>query len=331
MRRVIIAAGGGNDVFTALAYATQPDDIVVGVLGLTPFHTSSPVDLAPGYHYAEDPIIYASPTMTRYLCCDPPKKIYCNEALLPAGTPCLSPKWPPSIVASTLAAYLTTLQCDATNTIVELVDFGGDILTNGEQSSIISPLLDAFSLAVVRLLPYSKRLLVFFPGVDGELPNDYLRRWCTNPIPQTVTLPNLLRSWELIKKQRPGNTIPNIIAHLEGRRDYKLTKHWPGKKWSKTLELDENLLKYGWEIDIDKVNNPFCPTDDDDLLDRLARVEAIYQQQGVSGVQLTDLYCSYLRKDSKGRWTNRELIDGQEVRYIPMGSKYIVEHWTDRG
>jgi hypothetical protein len=39
-----------------------------------------------------------------------------------------------------------------TDTTVMIVDFGGDILTNGKQSTIISPELDAFSLALGHII-----------------------------------------------------------------------------------------------------------------------------------------------------------------------------------
>lgn len=70
---------------------------------------------------------------------------------------------------------------DCNNTSIQIVDFGGDILTDKDQSSIISPELDAYTLAVVKnLSEYSSKLIVCFPGVDGELHEDYLLEYCKN-------------------------------------------------------------------------------------------------------------------------------------------------------
>ncbi|WP_407555808.1 DUF1152 domain-containing protein [Streptomyces sp. Pv4-95] len=58
---------------------------------------------------------------------------------------------------------------------VDLLDVGGDILAQGSESTLRSPLADALTLAACCELNFPVRLLVAGPGLDGELPAEALR------------------------------------------------------------------------------------------------------------------------------------------------------------
>ncbi|MGY5132575.1 DUF1152 domain-containing protein [Streptomyces nigrescens] len=58
---------------------------------------------------------------------------------------------------------------------VDLLDVGGDILAQGDEPTLRSPLADALTLAACCELNFPVRLLVAGPGLDGELPADVLR------------------------------------------------------------------------------------------------------------------------------------------------------------
>ncbi|WP_420707164.1 DUF1152 domain-containing protein [Streptomyces sp. NRRL S-1448] len=58
---------------------------------------------------------------------------------------------------------------------IDLLDVGGDILAQGDEPTLRSPLADALTLAACCELNFPVRLLVAGPGLDGELPADSLR------------------------------------------------------------------------------------------------------------------------------------------------------------
>jgi hypothetical protein len=70
---VIIAAGGGNDIFSSVVYAKcilsnypKENIAIIGILGLTPFYGDKPT---------EPNIIIPNNNMKRYILCNPPKQI----------------------------------------------------------------------------------------------------------------------------------------------------------------------------------------------------------------------------------------------------------------
>ena len=85
---VLFAAGGGNDIFSTLAYvkAQLPQHnyqkiAIIGVLGITPFHSNTPI--IPNYVNVESPLIIPASDLNRYLPLHPPKKIYNSSNLHP--------------------------------------------------------------------------------------------------------------------------------------------------------------------------------------------------------------------------------------------------------
>lgn len=104
------------------------------------------------------------------------------------------------------------------------VDFGGDILTDGKQSPIISLESDAFSSRLGHNLiqkGYESKLTVCFPGVDGELTSDYLTSICEKFCVETISIDiddwkhSLRTVYEYVKNEHPGNTIPNMLSVLD--------------------------------------------------------------------------------------------------------------------
>ena len=357
---VVIAAGGGNDVFSAIAYInahvstkSYKNIILFGILGLTPFHTND--QIKPNHINIEDPIIIPTSNMKRYIMMYEPKEIYANESILPeviknmcpliTHYACLSPKYSAFEQAQNIRNLFEELHLHKVNTIIEVVDFGGDILTNGEQSSIISPELDAFSLAIVRnLSEFKSRIVVCFPGVDGELDKSYLKNICesksilSESIDIELWIKQLQILYFLISTKRPGNTIPNMLNVLDSlakdnSNNYKckckckISKSWTIGKNKYTIvikaDIDMNLQNKLYYFDIN-IDNPFVNvfnSNNYDLVLVLDNLLDIYSKQTVNEktVQSSDMYLQYLRKDNNGLYTNRHLIfnsDPPEVNCI---------------
>ena len=314
---VIFAAGGGNDIFSALAYAKcyltdyQFDQIaIVGALGFTPFHSNT--SIKPDFINVEEPLIKPTTDFKRYLMFHPPREIYNNERLFPdilttleASTTesqrginikhytCMSPKYSALEQAVNLRKLFIEWNMTPENTMLNIVDFGGDILTNGLQSSIISPGLDAYTLAVVGNLSkeqvkqvitssagstsstsntgngnstvtvkgYLSKVSVCFPGVDGELPMHYLTSYCQkysikkDMIDASKWQSTLTSIHEVLKKGRSGNTIPNMISVLKNinLEQWQKTKVSVSKHWT----IGKNTTKIEIVADINYDLQPF--------------------------------------------------------------------------
>jgi len=201
---------------------------------------------------------------------------------------------------------------------------GGDILTDGNQSSIISPELDAFTLAVVKnLSEYQSKVIVCFPGVDGELYPEYLTNCCNNAIDKikinnNAWLLSLCSIYEQIKNYRSGNTIPNMIKILDNDDTLELHKYWivNDKKISfdKKITVNWELQSYLWVFDLDDVISkniftiPFNSIDYD-LLMLKDYIINVYNNQIKDNdcIQSSDLFLQYLRTDNTGKYTNKQL------------------------
>src|SRR5579872_7229564 len=135
---IVIAAGGGNDVFSSVAYIKSQYSarkhayskiVPIGILGLTPFHSNE--SIKPGQLNIEKPIIIPTETTKRYLVMNPPKEIYANESMLPhvikSEAPyidncvCLSPKYSAKDVAYALKNLFLEWDITADSTLIEVV------------------------------------------------------------------------------------------------------------------------------------------------------------------------------------------------------------------
>ena len=356
---VIIAAGGGNDIFSAIAYIKAHISqysfekiALIGLLGFTPFHSNTP--LHPTNINIENPIIIPSDNMRRYIPFHKWNKetvheIYANEKLLPSILAdicpeikdylCISPKYSALEQSINVTSHLSKLGFTPDNTILNIVDFGGDILTNGAQPSIISPDLDAYTLALVSNMPYKSILSVCFPGVDGELSHDYLTECCLKSIYEESIDKELWslylnKIYNYIKDTRPGNTIPNMLKLVDTVN--QTSKIMVNKSWiinsekvilTKEMEINPFLQSKIYFFDI-PTNNPFISVFNDinyDLLMLMNHIMSIYNEQErlqdmTDAVQSSDLHLQYLRKDMDGKWTNKHisLNNNQEVMLVDV-------------
>lgn len=328
------------DVFSAIAYikSTNKKNVsLISVLGLTPFHSTNENDKI------EPPYIIPTVNMSRYIVKDPPKKIFCMESLIPEiinkelpeliNYACISSKYSAIEQSKYLNDLFKSWGLSKTDTKIEIVDFGGDILTDKDQSSIISPELDAFTLAVVDNLKFiDTKIIVCFPGVDGELSSEYLTNYCNNSIDHIeinndLLLKSLSSIYKYVKIYRPGNTIPNMIKILNNQDDLNLYKHWiiNDKKitFNKKLTINWDLQKYFWVFDLNFVisKNIFVQvfnSIDYDLLMLKDYIINIYdnQKQDKNSIQSSDLFLQYIRSDNDGKYTNKQLNYNNDEKII---------------
>lgn len=225
-----ICCGGGNDIFSSLAYINinllgKFNKIgLIGVLGFTPLHLCEGSNI--------EPELLRGGNIKRYVA---GKEVYCNEnkliELLPDNVnhALVSTKYSAVVQANNLRTLFTEWGLSPNDTILRIIDYGGDILTDGNQPTIISPGLDAYTLAMVSCLnTYKSELYVCFPGVDGELDSGYLTQYCetysisSEPIDESAWIYELTKVYECIKDTRPGNTIP--ILGTESKVQYRRRK-----------------------------------------------------------------------------------------------------------
>jgi hypothetical protein len=63
---------------------------------------------------------------------------------------------------------------------VTLVDVGGDIIAQGDEPELLSPLADSMTLAALDGLPVTSRVVIAGAGLDGELAEDDVWQRCTH-------------------------------------------------------------------------------------------------------------------------------------------------------
>lgn len=132
---IIFAAGGGNDVFSAIAYIksmNKKNVALISLLGLTPFHCLNDTDKIEHIH------IIPTSNMSRYIVKNPPKKIFCMESLIPdilskelpeiTKYACISPKYSALEQANNLMELFKSWDMLSINTKIEIVDFVNDSL-----------------------------------------------------------------------------------------------------------------------------------------------------------------------------------------------------------
>ena len=352
---IVIGGGGGNDIFSATVYIHHLEQqynfekiALAGVLGFTPFHSNSIVcELKTGTIHTEQPLIQPTENFARYLMYNPPRKIRNTEHILPKVCKefipfienryvCISSKYSPKIQAKNLQNQLNEWGMSVEDTLVIVVDFGGDILTDGNQDSIISPGLDAYTLSIVHYMPNLSYVTVCFPGVDGELDVEYLSKLCKlnkEKIEPSLWLTHFQNLFEYFKNIRPGNTIPNminILTNLQNKNnedfDILIKKGWRigdqvinhEHKMNTNIKIQRFIYTFKLE-DIVK-QNIFCYLDDDyTLIKMLGHIMEIYKKQGKQGYQSSDFHLQYLRKDSNGQWSSKQLsFDFGDVLFVNM-------------
>lgn len=366
---IIFAAGGGNDVFSAIAYIESylskykfNKIALVSVLGFTPFHSNTEIKY--DTINTEAPLIKPTNTFHRYIQTLNPKEINNTEKFLDEiinentqliyDYVCMSPKYCSTIQAINLNKLFIEWDMLPDSTLLHIVDFGGDILTNGLQSSIISPELDAYTLSVVRELcgnyKYVGNISVCFPGIDGELNADYLNDCCENKsmeidnFDKDIMHNKLVKIYAKLINTRPGNTIPNMIRILETTDNNNMVniqtnKHWiiNKEKVSVNLHTQINLnLQYNIYIFDLQIDNPFANLFNVipyNLTDVITSIVNIYKLQNISNntVQSSDLFLQYLRLDTDGYFTNKHLIcnGNPKVMFVDVYPYIIANKSTD--
>jgi hypothetical protein len=199
----LFASGGGNDVFSAMTYASHLKQQnyavkIYSMLGITPYHlVRSPISLiheqslipATGqlhrYLIHEQPLIPATNHLYRYLPMKTPVEIRNTEHTIPqmlkhmnlvdVPVSLISPKYRPQYLAQIILSDLEHFCTNLSDLICIVCDFGGDILCNGEASTF-SPELDAICLNIVSMLNIKNSfVLLSWLGIDGELSSNILK------------------------------------------------------------------------------------------------------------------------------------------------------------
>jgi hypothetical protein len=189
MTRLIVAAGGGGDaVAAAMLHAAlygEEDQAVI----VTYAWDRLLIDPLPGPRRPADftgleritPAVWSVPAQAR--------------PIAPAGStlPRLAAELPATFAlldpyqgAVGLARQLASLIDHVEPTSIDLLDVGGDILAQGDEPTLKSPLADALTLAACCQLNAPVRLLVAGPGLDGELPAEALTS-ALGPVVHTLT------------------------------------------------------------------------------------------------------------------------------------------------
>ena len=356
---IIFAAGGGNDVFSAIAYIESFNTnfkkiAIVSVLGFTPFHSNT--EIKQDIINIELPLIKPTKQFHRYIQTLEPKEISNTEKLIEEiinenssciyDYICMSPKYSSVVQAINLRNLFIEWNMLEENTLLNIVDFGGDILTNGLQSSIISPELDAYTLSVVREIcnhtKYIGNISVCFPSIDGELNADYLSDICLNDniatyeFDKQIMHDKLSKIYLKLKDIRPGNTIPNMINVLESKTNDKISiqtkKHWIINKEKRSVNIntviDLNLQSHIYIFDL-YINNPFVDLFNKEPYDLTHIVRGIIdiyklQDKSVDTIQSSDFFLQYLSQDIEGNYTNKNLI-GNKVMFVDV-YPFIIKH-----
>ena len=187
-RPLVIGMGGGGDIVGALATAeaTRLYDRADPVLGGLTWERR-PIDPVPGPRTAAE-IENAEALAPGILLAGPDTRVRNRDMtfaesrmaeFLGEPTVLIDPNVGPGAVADGLATTIEALKCD----LLILVDVGGDVIANGDEPGLRSPLADAVMLAAGARLSTSGQpvlLGVFGIGCDGELtPDEVLARLAT--------------------------------------------------------------------------------------------------------------------------------------------------------
>lgn len=172
MRTLIVAAGGGGDAITGAAIAGRQATSGPPVV-MTYSWDRLMVDPLPGPRIAVDftGLRQLAPHALEVVATTTPiggagSSLPRLAAELPARLLLLDPSGGAIGMALQIAAAVEFFQLDD----IDLIDVGGDALTNGEDPGLRSPLADQLALAACVRTGIPTRLLIAGAGLDGELP-----------------------------------------------------------------------------------------------------------------------------------------------------------------
>lgn len=169
---LVIAAGGGGDAITGSAL-TGPLGLTGPPVVLTYSWDRLMIDPLPGPRTARDF------TGLRQLDPDVREVLPSTKPIGPAGSslPRLAAEIPARILlldpaggAIQMAAQISAAAAYFHADTVAVIDVGGDVLTDGADPGLRSPLADQLALAACARANLPTRLLIAAPGIDGEIP-----------------------------------------------------------------------------------------------------------------------------------------------------------------
>lgn len=185
MTRLIVAAGGGGDaVAAAMLHAALYGDEDQAVI-LTYAWDRLLIDPLPGPRGADS--FTGLEPVTQSVRSVPAEA----QPIAPAGStlPRLAAELPHTLAlldphhgAEGIARQLEELVSHLAPASIDLLDVGGDILAQGDEPTLKSPLADALTLAACCQVNAPIRLLVAGPGLDGEISPDDLRPLFGTPV-----------------------------------------------------------------------------------------------------------------------------------------------------
>jgi hypothetical protein len=146
---------------------------------------------------------------------------------------------------------------------IVLVDAGGDILANWEDTHVLSPMFDGMALrASVAMEAPSCTLFEFGPGTDGELEPERLREELLRPEVDCRPLhADDIDDWEALYKtwiepMRPGRTVPVTIEAFRTSRptiemEYRARAQLGASRWYGNFRhrIDADLCKRFYLMD----------------------------------------------------------------------------------
>ncbi|WP_409470750.1 DUF1152 domain-containing protein [Streptomyces sp. HC307] len=190
MTRLIVAAGGGGDAVAAamLDAALYGDDDGRAVI-LTYAWDRLLIDPVPGPRGPENftglepitPAVWKVPAQARPIA-PAGSTLPRLAAELPHTFALIDPRHGAEGVTRQLEELVSHLEPES----IDLLDVGGDVLAQGDEPTLKSPLADALTLAACGQVNAPIRLLIAGPGLDGELPLDDMRGML-GPIVHTLT------------------------------------------------------------------------------------------------------------------------------------------------
>ncbi|MGW2380695.1 DUF1152 domain-containing protein [Streptomyces sp. NPDC001658] len=219
MKRLIVAAGGGGDaVAAAMLHAALYGDEDQAVI-LTYAWDRLLVDPVPGPRGPDNftgleqltPAVWTVPADAR--------------PIAPAGStlPRLAAELPHTLAlldphrgAEGVTRQLEELVSHLAPASIDVLDVGGDILARGDEPTLKSPLADALTLAACCQVNTPVRLLVAGPGLDGELPLDYVRGML-GPLVHTFTAKDV-GSVSSVLEWHPSEATGMLAATARGVR-----------------------------------------------------------------------------------------------------------------
>ena len=177
MRTILVAAGGGGDAITSAALSRAlnlTDPLVI----MTYSWDRLMIDPLPGPRSAADftGLRYLGPHTAEIVPdtqARPPagSSLHRLAAQIPARLLLLDPSTGAVGMADQLSATADLFEADP----LTLVDVGGDVLTDGKDPGLRSPLADQLALAACLRTVLPTHLLVAAPSIDGELDPAALR------------------------------------------------------------------------------------------------------------------------------------------------------------